>query len=202
MSVSFGPGPTRDVQPGDTPDLNDGLLSRTVHAGAGAVVTRTRGVAYVINAGNGRVVAANNNNVQLGWAPFVAVETVTADASNSAVPVEEPISGVVAPQRVALTFEADSTNSRLELHPGDYVTAGAGNTATITPGNMRLWALGDASPKYARYLGKEAALLDINTLTPFDETLTPGVVPDQGITGLTDGETAVSWFQLVENFLL
>ena len=198
MSVSFTPGPTRDVQAGDTPDLNDGLLSRRVNAGPGAVVTRTRGVAYLINGNNSHVVVADTTNLQEGWVPFVAVETVTADATNSATNVEEPISGVTSPQRVALTFEGKG--SQLSLFPGEYVKAGTTDGNVL--GNVTRWQVGDAQQKYARFLGKEAALLDINTLTPFDEKLTVGIVPDQGITGLAQGETAVGWFQLVENFVL
>jgi hypothetical protein len=198
MSVSFTPGPTRNVQAGDTPDLNDGLLSRIVSAAATASTTRTRGVAYLINGNNSHVVIASTSNLTNGWPPFVAVETVTADATNSNVKVDEPISGVTAPQRVALTFEG--RGSQLSLFPGEYVKAGEADGNTI--GNLTRWAQGDVQQKYARFLGKEAALLDINTVSPFDEKLTPGVVPDQAIVVAAEGDTGVGWFQLMEDVLL
>lgn len=196
--MSFLGGPTRQVQPGDTPDLNDGLLSRKMTANPGVSQTRTRGFAYVLVKGTGLVEVATDARVKSGDAPFVPIESVTADAVGSASAVSEPISGVVAPQRIALTFEAN-TALGLELFPGDYVMV----DDTLATGNVGKWTLGATStnPKYARFLGIEAALLEKNTVSPFDETLSPGIVPDEGITDLATGETAVGWFQIVENFL-
>ena len=99
---------------------------------------------------------------------------------------DEEVSGVSADQRVALAVEVGSAN----LNPDDYVKISA------TDGQVSRWTVADpAESKYARYLGKEAALLDRNASTPYDETLTPGIVPDQ----VLDPETGdnVGWFQLM-----
>ena len=205
MSVDqFPTSPTRDVQAGDTPDLNDGLLSRKFAAATTTVNTRQRGFAYVINIANGQVVDATNTRVAAGDAPFVPVESVTVDATNSLVTLNGEVSGVTAPQRVALTFEAN-TDLGLTLAPGMYVMI----DETLAVGNVGKWTTGATSgnPKYARFLGIEAALLDKSgdtgdPNTDFIETLSPGIVPDQSITGLLTGETKVGWFQLVENFVI
>ena len=100
-------------------------------------------------------------------------------------------------KELAVVFEADTTLG-LTLFPGDYVMV----DDTLTAGRVGKWSAGAASnnPKYARFLGIEAALLDRATASPFGETLTPGIVPDQSVT-LADGETQVIWVQLVENGL-
>ncbi len=183
MSTQFTPGPTRDVEPGDTPDLNDGLLSRSQ-----AAENIARGVAcYIID---GDVTIATSGVAATGHTMFVPIQSV--DNSGGA-PGDTEISGVIAPQRVALTFE--TITGALTLFPGDYVKISA-----TTPGIVNRWIPGsDAAPlKYARFLGIEAALLDKNALTPFDETLTPGIVPDQSVTG-TNLQQFVGWFQLMEN---
>lgn len=186
MSVNptqFAVGPTRDVQPGDTPDLNDGLLSR-----AQAAENIARGVAsYIVN---GFVTIGTNTLALTGVSPFVPIESV--DNSGGA-PGDTEMSGVVAPQRIALTFE--TITAALTLFPGDYV-----KISTTTPGIVNKWLDGtDAnSTKYARFLGIEVALLDKQLVTPFDESLTPGIVPDQSVTG-TNLQQFVGWFQLVEN---
>lgn len=182
MSTSFGTGPTRDVQAGDTPDLNDGLLSR-----AQAAQNIQRGMACFLQ--NGNITIATVANADIGHSAFVPIETVD---NSSGVPGDTEMSGVTASQRVALAVI--TTNI---LHPGDHVkisdTAVDGFTGLVTK-----WLNADADNlKYARYLGKEAALLDVNTATPFDETLTVGIVPDQDIeTSEPDG--TVGWFQLME----
>jgi len=187
MSTQFTAGPTRDVQPGDTPDLNDGLLSRIQ-----AVQNIARGVACYINQASTPPGAITIGTAALGLAgnsPFVPIESV--DNSGGAVGDTE-MSGVSAPQRVAVTWEADTT-AGLTLAPGDYVKIFG------TVGNVARWTNGDVdAPKYARYLGIEAALLDRDAVTPFDETLTPGIIPDQSVT-LADGVTKTIWVQLVEN---
>ncbi len=179
MSTQFSTGPTRDVQPGDTPDLNDGLLSRGVDA-----ANIQRGVACFIK--SGIVTVAAVADAVAGYTAFVPVESVD-NSGGSAGDLEA--SGVTAPQRVALEVLAASST----LEPGDYVKISA------TPGLVALFvvAVDDQRLKYARYLGKEAALLDRNTSSPFDETLTPGIVPDQSLAPVTGAN--VGWFQLVES---
>ena len=187
MSTQFTAGPTRDVQPGDTPDLNDGLLSRIQ-----AVQNIARGVACYLNSASTPPGAITIGTAALGLAgnaPFVPIESV--DNSGGAVGDTE-MSGVTPPQRVALTWEADTT-AGLTIAPGDYLKIFG------VVGNVARWTDGDTdAPKYARFLGIEAALLDRDATTPFDETLTPGIVPDQSVT-LADGETKTIWVQLMEN---
>ncbi len=187
MSTQFPTGPTRNVQAGDTPDLNDGQLSRPIVA----ALNLLRGQACIIDAADGEIKIATNALVGVGNPPFVPTESVdnTADGLEA--------SGITAPQRVAVVFEADTTLG-LTLFPGDYVMV----DDTITAGRVAKWSAGAASnnPKYARFLGIEAALLNRATTTPFGETLTTGIVPDQSVT-LADGETQVIWVQLVENGL-
>lgn len=178
MSTQFSTGPTRNVQPGDTPDLNDGLLSRAIDS-----VNLQRGQACFIKAGIVTVAAVAD--AIAGYAAFVPVESV--DNSGGAAGDLEA-SGVTPPQRVALA----AVDGGAELNPGDFVKISA------TPGEVELFVVttDDQRLKYARYLGKEAALLFRNPVTPFNETLTPGVVPDESLTPVTGDN--VGWFQLVE----
>lgn len=182
MSVSFTEGPTRDVQPGDTPDLNDGLLSIPQ-----AAQNIPRGTACLVE--SGFVTIANAVGQALGATPFVPIESIDNSNGNAG---DTNMSGVTVNQRVALTFE--TITAALTLYPGDYV-----KISTI-PGVVTRWLNGNnAGLKYARFLGIEAALLDRDLSTPYDETLTPGIIPDQSVTG-ANGDTFVGWFQLVENF--
>jgi len=180
MSTSFPVGPTRQVQPGDTPDLNDGLLSRPQSA-----FNIARGQACYMVAGF--VTIATAALAATGVSPFVPIESI--DNSGGAAGATE-MSGVTAPQRVALTFE--TITNGLTLFPGDYVKIG-------TAGIVTRWKDGEVNHlKYARFLGIEASLLNKNISSPFGETLTPGIVPDQSVTG-ENGDTFVGWFQLMEN---
>ena len=105
----FGEGPTRQIQPGDTPDLNDGLLSRNVPTST----TILRGDAtYLIN---GDVTIATQALARAGHTPFVPIESID---NQSADPV--PISGVGPPQRVALQVKEGSN----PIDPGEFVLWG------------------------------------------------------------------------------
>ena len=183
MSTQFPVGPTRDVQPGDTPDLNDGQLSRSQ-----AAENISRGVACYLVAGN--ITIGTTVLAATGVSPFVPIESVD---NSGGVAGDTEMSGVVAPQRVALTFE--TITAALTLNPGEYV-----KISLTTPGIVNRWLDGtDANGlKYARFLGIEAALLDRKLTTDFDETLTVGIVPDQSVTG-TNLQQFTGWFQLVEN---
>ena len=103
------------------------------------------------------------------------------------------ISGVGPTQRVALQLRESSPT----INPGDFAKISS------TPGQVARWIPDndDQRLKYARYLGKEAALLDVNESTPFDETLTVGIVPDQTLTPTTtvDDPANVGWFQLMDS---
>lgn len=181
MSTQFPAGPTRNIQPGDTPDLNDGLLSRLI----ADTVNLVRGQACYLVAGE---ITVGTQALSLaGHSPFVPIESVdnTADGLQA--------SGITAPQRIAVTIRFDTTDG-LTINPGDYL-----KISDATAGQLHRWNDADVdAAKYARFLGIEAALLDRDILTPFDETLTPGIVPDQSVTGLTT-ETFVGWVQLMEN---
>ena len=178
--MSFSTSPTRQLTAGDTPDLNDGLLSRLM---ADTLITRGQ-ACFIID---GDVTVASSVDAGVGYAPFVPIETV----DNSA-PSGLEISGVVAPQRVALTFE--TVTGALTLFPEDYV-----KISVLNPGIVERWLDTEvAELKYARFLGIEAALLDRDPATPFGETLTPGIVPDQSVLG-ANTDQFVGWFQLIES---
>lgn len=181
MSTSFGTGPTRDVQPGDTPDLNDGLVSRPL-----AVQNIPRGTACYVSQNNGHVTIGTTTLAAAGDSPFVPVESIDNSDDD-----DLNISGVIAPQRVAVTIRL--ITGRLTIYPGDYLRLGT------TVGVLEKWIAADVDHfKYAQFLGIEAGLLDRAAATPFDETLTPGIVPDQSVTG-ADTDEFVGWVQLMEN---
>jgi hypothetical protein len=182
MSVdSFPTTPTRNVQRGDTPDLNDGLVSRVIPTAS----TIPRGAACY-NA-NGDIVIASTANDASGFSPFVPVESVDNQSGG-----DLPISGVTAGQKVALGVITDQ-----QLNPGDYVKP-SDTTVNSEAGFVTGWDNADPLElRYARYLGREAGLLERDPNTPYGETLTVGVVPDQPILTTEDNGT-VGWFQLTE----
>ena len=179
--MSFSTSSTRQLTAGDTPDLNDGVLSRLIVN----ALNLARGQACYLVAGE--ITLATEALSLLGHSPFVPVESVdnTADGLEAA--------GVTAPQRVAVTIRGDTTDG-LTFNPGDYL-----KISDATSGVLAKWNNGDVdASKYCRYLGIEAALFDRASGTPFAETLSAGVVPDQSKT-VTDGTTFVAWVQLKEN---
>ncbi len=193
-STSFTSGPTREVQPGDTPDLNDGLLSRKItNSSAGTTVSIVRGQACQLV--DGEVTVGTTGEAAAGSATFVPVETVNNSIPvGGATPQVVGISGVTAPQRVAVTWISASAGTSRKLDPGDYVkiVGTAGKVASFVAGT-------DSSGlQYGRFLGIEAALLDQDPNDPFDETLTPGIVPDQSILVTSSDVEFVIWIQLVE----
>lgn len=184
-TVGFGEGATRQIQPGDTPDLNDGLLSRTIPT-ANSI---DRGDACFLV--DGDITLATQALAEDGYGPFVPIESV-----NNTSGADLPMSGVTAPQRIALRVLISTT----PLNPGDYVkpssTAGlVEKFDTGAAGEDEFWL------KYARYLGKEAALLDKDSNSPFGESLSLGIVPDQTLTPTSTQEDDgnVGWFQLIES---
>ena len=181
----FTAGPTRDVQAGDTPDLNDGLLSRPQ-----AAQNIPRGTCCYIVSSTGAITIGLQADSLLGSSPFVPIESI--DNSGGSIGDTE-MSGITAPQRVAVRIRMDTTDGII-VRPGDYLKVSEDVLGTLHKFNN-----GDAdATKYARYLGREAALLDRAVATPFDETLTTGIVPDQDLTGV-DGDILVGWVQLKEN---
>lgn len=164
--MSFSASPTRNIQAGDTPDLNDGQQSIRMSA-----ENIPRGTMCAVVAG---IVTISTTGNTTHNARFVPIE---GKDNSGGSPGDLEIKGVTSPQKVAL-----ATSNQIEV--GGFAEQSA------TPGLIQAVTAG---PKVARYLGKEAALLDINASTPFDHSLTPGVVPDEP---LLAGE--IGWFQLVE----
>jgi len=179
--MSFSTNSTRQLTAGDTPDLNDGVLSRLIVDALNLV----RGQACYLVAGE--ITLAAEALSLTGAAPFVPVESV--DNTNDGLEA----AGVTAPQRVAVTIRGDTTDGTT-FNPGDYL-----KVSDATSGVLAKWNNGDVdASKYARYLGIEAALFVRDGSTPFGETLSAGVVPDQTQTA-ADGVTFVAWVQLKEN---
>jgi len=164
--MSFSTSPTRNIQKGDTPDLNDGQQSIRM-----AAENIPRGTMSAVVAGFVTIATIANS---IDNSRFVPIEN--KDNSGGS-PGDLEIKGVTATQKVAL-----ETLDQIEVGGFAEVSATAGIVQAATSG-----------AKVARYLGKEAALLDTNVSTPFEQTLTVGVVPDEP---LLAGETG--WFQLVE----
>ncbi len=164
--MSFSTSPTRNIKKGDTPDLNDGEQSIRM-----AAQNISRGTMCAIVAGIVTIATIANS---VDNSRFVPVE----DKDNSGgSPGDLEIKGITAPQRVALV-----TLDQIEVGGFAELSATDGQVQAATTG-----------AKVARYLGKEAAFLNTNLSTPFEQTLTVGVVPDEP---LLVGETG--WFQLIE----
>lgn len=164
--MSFSTSPTRNIQKGDTPDLNDGQQSIRMSA-----ENILRGTFCAVVAG---IVTIGTIANSVGNSRFVPLQNKDNSAGS---PGDLEIKGVSAPQKVAL-----ETLDQIEVSGFAEVSATDGIVQAATTG-----------AKVARYLGKEAGLLDTNTGTPFEQTLTDGVVPDEP---LLAGETG--WFQLIE----
>ncbi len=167
--MSFGISPTRNIQAGDTPDLNDGQQSIRM-----AAQNIPRGTMCAIVLGIVTIATAANS---VDNSRFVPIESKDNSAGS---PGDLEIKGVSAPQKVALKLSTDGG-----LTVGEFVEVSA-----AFDGEVKEAAAG---AKVARYLGKEAALLNTNVATPFEQTLTEGVVPEQL---LLAGE--IGWFQLIE----
>lgn len=164
--MSFSTSPTRNIKKGDTPDLNDGQQSIRM-----AAQNISRGTACVVILGFVTIATVANS---IDNSRFVPVQN--KDNSGGS-PGDLETRGVTAPQLVALETLDD-------LDVGDFVEI------SVTNGIVQKATSG---AKYARYLGREAALLDINAFTPFDHKLTEGVVPDEPLLAGEEG-----WFKLIE----
>ena len=62
----------------------------------------------------------------------------------------------------------------------------------------RLTATDSAEFKYARFLGIEAGLFVIEYSTPFGESRTLGIIPDQTVTFPAAEQNTVVWVQLTD----
>ena len=164
--MSFSTSPTRNIKQGDTPDLNDGQQSIRM-----AAQNIPRGTMCAVVAG------------------FVTIGTVGNSIDNSRfVPIENKDNSTGAPGD--LEIKGVSATQKVALKSLDQIEVGGFAELSATDGIVQAATTG---AKVARYIGEEAALLDTNVSTPFEQTLTVGVVPDEP---LLAGETG--WFQLVE----
>ncbi len=164
--MSFSVNPTRNIKKGDTPDLGDGQQSIRM-----AAQNIPRGTMCAVVAGFVTIATIANS---IDNSRFVPIQ----DKDNSTgSPGDLETRGVSAPQLVAL-----ETLDQIEVGGFVEVSATDGIVQAATTG-----------AKVARYLGKEAALLLTNGSTPFEQSLSAGVVPDDP---LLVGETG--WFRLIE----
>lgn len=171
--MSFSVSPTRNIQAGDTPNLNDGLLSRPM-----VTSNITRGLACVIT-NSGLVAIATDSNTA-NKTPFVPIES----KNNSGGEAEDlEMEGVGPGQIIALKVTSASSIIRI----GNIVQISSVN------GEVIIWNKTNNSLRYAVYIGKDAAVLNKNDSTPFEESLSSGVVPDTSINA-----SEIGWFRLLE----
>lgn len=181
MSSQFtASGGTRNIQAGDTPTLDDLGVSVAMAAQNIPKGTPCYIIAGFVTIADADSPVASNNTFPL----TPCVPTESKDNSTGS-PGDLEIRVVLPGQVVAL------------LGQGGVFTVGQYGTIDAVP---ELIALSQTAVntfrKYARYLGKEAAIFSIGGTTPFDQVLSEGIVPDQN---LADDE--IGWFQLVESAL-
>jgi len=176
MSVSQFGGPTQPIEAGDTPDFDDNQVSRLIDSGE---TTIPKGTACIIE--NGQVIIPATPTIAANQTPFVPIETKTRiDATTE-------IRGVTADQFVALTTDSSVTT----IQPGDLVQISNGGGSD--EGKVEAWNKSSNDFRYARYIGKEAGILNQAVGTPFTVSLSTGVIPDQSISA-----DEVGWFKLIE----
>jgi hypothetical protein len=170
----------RTIQPGDTPTLDDlgvsvAMAQQNINKGDPC---------YIID---GNVTLAKSTAAPQDTYPLTpCVPTESKD--NSGGPAGSKQIRVVLPGQV-VALQGDNA-----FTVGQYGTIA---TVSSTVGFYPLAQTGvNTTRKFARYLGKEAAIFHIGTNSPYNQTLTGGITPDHS---LTSGE--VGWFQLVESAL-
>ena len=166
---------TRPIEQGDTPDIQDDYAV-SVAMGAENILKGTK--CFIVGGFVVTTISANNT-----FPVTPCVPTESKDNSTGA-PGDLELRVILPGQIIALTGSGVFTVGQYGSITGsDVITAlDEGSINTIR--------------KYARYLGKEAALFERDGSIPFGETLSTGIVPDQN---LADAE--VGWFQLVESAL-
>lgn len=175
MSSQFtASGGTRTIQQGDTPDLDD--LGVSVAMGAENITKGTP--CFIVGGFVVTAVSARNGD------PVVPVVPTESKDNSGGSPGDLEIRVILPDQVVGLTGSGTFT-------VGQYATILS--TGVITALSQ---AAINVTRKFARYMGKEAAIFSIGGTTPFDQVLSDGIVPDQN---LADGE--VGWFKLVESAL-
>lgn len=173
MSFTSSDG-VRAIAQGDTPTLDD--LGVSVAMGAENIVKGTP--CYIVGGFVVTAVSAENDSPTV---PCVPTESKDNSAGS---PGDLQLRVVLPHQVVALTGSGTFTVGQYATILSTGVITALANTATNT------------TRKYARYLGKEAAIFAIAASTPFDQTLSDGIVPDQDL-----ATTEVGWFVLVESGL-
>lgn len=166
---------TRPIQAGDTPDIQDDFgVSVPI-----AAQNRAKGDACQMK--GGFLQQALVADILLPLSPVVPTESKD-NSTGSPGDLEMRVIG--AGQIIAL------------LGSGIFFV---GQYARVT-GNGVITAIPEVANtthrKYARYIGKEGAIFARASGTPFTETLSTGIVPDQN---LADAE--IGWFELVESAL-
>ena len=172
---SSGNDGTRPIQQGDTPDIqNDFAVS--VAMGAENITKGTK--CFIVGGFVVTTVAANNT-----FPVTPCVPTESKDNSTGA-PGDLELRVMLPGQMVALLGSGIFTVGQYGTITGTDVITALSETAINT------------TRKYSRYMGKEGAIFARDGTTPYTETLSVGIVPDQN---LADAE--VGWFKLVESAL-
>lgn len=175
MSFSQSGG-TRAIQAGDTPTLDD--LGVSVPMGA----TQNLAKGDVCYISGGVVIAALATDV---LDPLVScIPTESKDNSTGGAGDLE-IRVILPNQVVAIKGDSIFTVGQYGGISVDNELIAISQAAQNTTIN-----------KFARYLGKEAAIFAIDGTTPFDQSLSTGIVPDQNL-----ADTEIGWFVLTESAL-
>jgi len=176
MSTEFASsGGTRNIEAGDTPGLD--YLGVSVAMGEGENLTKGTPCFIV---GGFVVTAATTEN----GSPTVPVVPTESIDNSAGLDGDLEIRVILPNQPIALTAGGPFTVGQYATIVTDGIITALSNTATNT------------TRKFARYMGKEAAVFSIDSTTPFDQSLSTGIVPDQSL-----ALDEVGWFMLVESAL-
>ena len=167
---------TRPIEQGDTPDIQDDFAVSVAMTNEN-IVKGTK--CYIIGGFVETAVAANNN---FPVTPVVPTESKDNSAGSAG---DFELRVILPGQMIALTGDSNFTVGQYgEISGTDTIIALSESVDNAIAG----------SRKYARYMGKEGAIFTRDSVTPFTEILTTGIVPDQD---LLSGE--VGWYKLVES---
>jgi len=167
---------TRPIEQGDTPDIQDDFAV-SVPMAAENIPKGTK--CYIIGGFVTTVTAANNT---FPLSPCVPTESKDNSLGS---PGDLEMRVILPGQMIAL----DANGGPFTV--GQY--AEVDGTDQIDGINE---AAVNTARKYARYVGKEGAIFARAVSTPFTETLSVGIVPDQDL-----ALNEIGWFRLVESAL-
>lgn len=175
MSTEFtSSGGTRNIEAGDTPGLD--YLGVSVAMAAADIAKGD--VCYIIGG--------------------LVTPALIADVLN-------PVTAVIPTESIdnsddeGLEIRVVLPNHPVAILAHDVFTVGQYGAVSDTDGELLpipQTAANTTVRKFARYMGKEAAIFSIDSTTPFDQTLSSGIVPDQSLAA-----DEVGWFMLVESAL-